>query len=77
MSTFRSILDSFREAALSCIGSPHSRTRQLAALRDLDAHLLSDIGLTRDEVNQGAALRAETPKQEARLVPIGRFSWKR
>ena len=77
MPSFRSILDSVREAAFCCIGSPHSRTRQLAALRDLDAHLLTDIGLTREEVQQGAALRTEMPKQEPRLVPIGRFSWKR
>jgi uncharacterized protein YjiS (DUF1127 family) len=77
MFSLRSILGGVREAALSCIGSPHSRARQLAALRDLDAHLLNDIGLTREEVRRGASLRAVMPNETPRLVPIGRFSWKR
>ena len=77
MSTLRAILDGVREAALCCIGSPHSRTRQLAALRNLDAHLLNDIGLTREEARRGNALRSVTPEQPPRLIAIGRFSWKR
>src|SRR3954452_15037565 len=60
MSTLRAILDGIREAALCCIGSPHSRTRQLAALRNLDAHLLKDIGITAEEAKQGAAWRTGT-----------------
>jgi phosphinothricin acetyltransferase len=37
-------------------GSPHSRIRQLAALRDLDARLLADIGVTRAQALQGRRL---------------------
>jgi uncharacterized protein YjiS (DUF1127 family) len=57
MVTLRSILDSLREAALCCIGSPDSRTRQLAALRNLDAHLLKDIGVTREEAHRATTAR--------------------
>ena len=56
MFSFRSILDEIRETALLCIGSPDSRTRQLAALRRLDAHLLKDIGLTPEEAREGHIL---------------------
>ena len=66
MFTFRSILDSLREFALSCTGSPHSRSRQLAALRKLDAHLLQDIGLTPEEVRRGDPLRALTAENRPR-----------
>ena len=66
MVTFRWILDSVREAALCSIGSPHSRTRQLAALRRLDAHLLADIGITPDEAERGAIWRAAPTEQAAR-----------
>ena len=58
MPTLRSILDAVREAALSFIGSPHSRSRQLAALRKLDAHLLKDIGLTPEEVERATIGRS-------------------
>ena len=66
MFTFRSILDSVREFALSCTGSPHSRSRQLAALRKLDAHLLQDIGLTPEEARRGDPLRAPATKDRPR-----------
>jgi uncharacterized protein YjiS (DUF1127 family) len=60
MFTLRSILDGIQEAALRCVGSPHSRTRQLAALRNLDAHLLLDIGLTVEEARRAVSHRAES-----------------
>lgn len=37
-------------------GSPWSRTRQRAALRNLDDRLLSDIGLTREQVLSGGPM---------------------
>ena len=77
MSTLRTVLEGIREAALYCAGSPHSRTRQLAALRKLDAHLLKDIGLTVEEAERGYRLRAATTQQGPRVVPLGRFTWNR
>ena len=68
MLTFRSILDALRETALSCIGSPHARSRQLAALRRLDDRLLKDIGLTVEEVKQ-ATLR-QTQRRPAADRPV-------
>jgi uncharacterized protein YjiS (DUF1127 family) len=59
-----SILDGLREFALNCTGSPHSRSRQLAALRRLDAHLLRDIGLTAEEAARAVSHRA-APRREA------------
>jgi len=53
-------------AWLSCIGSPHSRSRQLAALRRLDTHLLKDIGLTPEQV-QGAKALEDLPRSVARV----------
>jgi uncharacterized protein YjiS (DUF1127 family) len=61
MFTLRSIRDGIRELVLSCIGSPHSRTRQLTALRTLDAHLLNDIGITQEEASRGFALHKAAP----------------
>lgn len=73
MFAFKSILDGLREFGLCCIGSPHSRTRQLAALRKLDAHLLRDIGLTAEEavlgVSRCTAPRQDVPRQAAGLRP--------
>jgi hypothetical protein len=66
MLTFHSILDFLREFGLRCIGSPDSRTRQLAALRRLDAHLLKDIGLTREEAKLAIARRQPALKSEPR-----------
>jgi len=77
MLTLRSLLEEIRETALYCAGSPHSRTRQLAALRKLDAHLLNDVGLTSEEAERGYRLRAVTPQQPPRLVQLGRFTWSR
>lgn len=68
MPTLRSILDEIREVALSCIGSPHSRSRQLAALRKLDAHLLKDIGLTPEEVKRATIGRS--PIDRAPRQPV-------
>ena len=65
MSPFHTALDAVREFWLSCIGSPLSRSRQLAALSKLDAHLLKDIGLTPDEVRSGVPFGAAP----ARNVP--------
>ena len=69
MSIFASILDGLREFARNCTGSPHSRSRQLAALRRLDAHLLRDIGRTAEEaargVSYGTAPRPEAPRHDA------------
>ena len=67
MLTFRSILDGVQETWLSCIGSPHSRSRQLAALRRLDAHLLKDISLTPEQVREAKALE-DLPRP---VAPIG------
>ncbi len=77
MSTLRTILEVIRETALYCSGSPHSRTRQLAALRRLDPHLLRDIGLTTDEAKQGYRLRSVKPQQPATAVQLGRLTWNR
>jgi len=79
MLTFRSILDGFRELALTCTGSPHSKTRQLAALKRLDAHLLCDIGLTAEEAAGGVSYRVaprpEAPSSDARRSgPQGQVS---
>jgi uncharacterized protein YjiS (DUF1127 family) len=68
MATMRSILDSLRELALCCIGSPDSRIRQLAALRNLDAHLLQDIGITPEEARRAIARRAAAAEQTPRAV---------
>jgi len=76
MFTFRTILDGLREFALNCAGSPHSRSRQLAALRKLDAHLLRDIGLTAEEargVSHREATRSDAPRQTPQ-GQIGRAS---
>src|SRR5262249_7737145 len=73
MLTLRSILDGIHEFGLSCVGSPDSRSRQLAALRNLDAHLLNDIGLTAEEARQGfgpvAEAAKDAPHQAAGLRP--------
>jgi uncharacterized protein YjiS (DUF1127 family) len=69
MATFRSILDSLREIALCCIGSPDSRTRQLAALRNLDAHLLQDIGITPEEARRATASRMLEGEHTSRQTP--------
>jgi len=66
MFTLRSLLDGVRETWLSCIGSPHSRSRQLAALKRLDAHLLKDIGLTPEQVRRAKAL-GDLPPPAPRL----------
>jgi len=65
MSALHTILDAVREFWLTSIGSPHSRSRQLAALRKLDAHLLKDIGLTPDEARRGDPYGAP-PERDAR-----------
>jgi uncharacterized protein YjiS (DUF1127 family) len=65
MPTFDMILDFLREFGLRCIGSPHSRARQLAALQRLDTHLLKDIGLTPEEAKQ-AVTRRPAAKREPR-----------
>jgi hypothetical protein len=77
MFTLTTVLDGIREAALYCSGSPLSRTRQLAALRKLDAHLLCDIGLTADEARRGYALRASKGQTGPRLLAVGRLTWNR
>ena len=66
MQRFYSILDAVREFWLTCIGSPLSRARQLAALRKLDAHLLKDIGLSPEEVRRGDPFGAKPVKQAPR-----------
>jgi uncharacterized protein YjiS (DUF1127 family) len=71
MLTFHSILDFLREAGLRCTGSPHSRTRQLAALRRLDARLLKDIGLTPEEAKQAIA---RPPSRNRDKPPASRFA---
>jgi uncharacterized protein YjiS (DUF1127 family) len=73
MPTIDTILDALREFWLSCIGSPQSRSRQLAALQRLDAHLLKDIGLTADEARRGAPLNraaAKNAKPRAGAVAV-------
>jgi uncharacterized protein YjiS (DUF1127 family) len=42
-----------REIALYVAGHPRSRRRQLAHLKDLDDHLLADLGLSRTEAMSG------------------------
>jgi hypothetical protein len=66
MFSYRSVLDVLQEAVLCCIGSPNSRKRQLAALRNLDAHLLKDIGVTAEEAQQGVAWRTATTESPPR-----------
>ena len=66
MPTFDTILDFLREFGLRCIGSPHSRARQLAALQRLDAHLLKDIGLMPEEAKQAITARRPAAKPEPR-----------
>jgi uncharacterized protein YjiS (DUF1127 family) len=66
MPIFDTILDFLREFGLRCIGSPHSRHRQLAALRRLDAHLLKDIGLTPEEAQSAIARHRPVVKPEPR-----------
>lgn len=39
------------------VASPLSRKRQLETLRQLDDHLLNDIGITREEAQYGRARR--------------------
>lgn len=73
MSTFRLILDGLREFALNCTGSPHSRSRQLAALKRLDAHLLRDIGLTAEEAARAVSHRAAPRPETSRQAPQGRI----
>jgi uncharacterized protein YjiS (DUF1127 family) len=70
MFSSKSILESLREIALTCTGSPHSRTRQLAALRKLDAHLLADIGLTQEEASRGFALRNAATEERGMAVRL-------
>jgi uncharacterized protein YjiS (DUF1127 family) len=77
MLTLRTILDGIREAALSLSGSPHSRRRQQAALRNLDAHLLKDIGITPEEASRGTAMRAASSEGPPRRLAMGRFYWNR
>jgi L-amino acid N-acyltransferase YncA/uncharacterized protein YjiS (DUF1127 family) len=50
----KSILRALLEAGCHLAGSQHSRIRQLEALRELDDRLLADIGVTPDEVRNGA-----------------------
>jgi hypothetical protein len=66
MPSLDTILDFLREFGLRCTGSPHSRHRQLAALRRLDPHLLKDIGLTPEEAKSATAWRLPAPKTEPR-----------
>ena len=47
--TISSIKDILQEAARYLTASPHSRLRQLHALRELDDRLLADVGVTRRE----------------------------
>jgi uncharacterized protein YjiS (DUF1127 family) len=66
MTTFDTILGAVREIWLSCTGSPLSRSRQLAALRKLDTHLLADIGLTPDEARRGVPFGTTCAKDTPR-----------
>jgi uncharacterized protein YjiS (DUF1127 family) len=70
MVTLQTILDEVREFWLLCIGSPHSRSRQLAALRKLDAHLLEDIGLTPEELLGVKAVGPTRPGSPLRPRPF-------
>lgn len=52
-------------------GSPWSRTRQRAALRNLDDRLLSDIGLTREQVlSGGPMMKTAVEVRDAREADI-------
>lgn len=51
------VVATFQELWRYVIVSPQSRTRQLEALRQLDDHLLTDIGITREEAQYGHARR--------------------
>ncbi|MBX6324381.1 MAG: DUF1127 domain-containing protein, partial [Rhodospirillaceae bacterium] len=53
---WRWILGALREAWRCLTASPHSRRRQLEALRALDDRLLADIGLSRGEAEAGRLL---------------------
>jgi uncharacterized protein YjiS (DUF1127 family) len=75
MIVFRSILDGIREAGLWLTGSPHSRIRQRAALRNLDAHLLRDIGLTAEAARRGGAPDAGAAPESPR--PAGSLTARR
>lgn len=66
MFTLRSIPEALREFWLLCTGSPHSRSRQLAALRKLDGHLLKDIGLTPEDL-RGVKVLENLPRATAPL----------
>jgi uncharacterized protein YjiS (DUF1127 family) len=48
-----SLRDIWRELVRYLTGSPRSRLRQLAALRELDDRMLRDIGVTREEAWRG------------------------
>ena len=49
----RAVGDDVTELARYLAASPCSRIRQWHALRDLDDHLLADIGLSRSDVQPG------------------------
>ena len=66
MFSYRSVHAAIREFYLCCIGSPQSRSRQLAALRRLDGHLLKDIGLTPEAVERAQVL-ADPPRPAGSL----------
>lgn len=52
MSNWRFSIKRFlKESALYFMASPHSKIRQLNALRHLDDRLLMDIGVTRSEIS--------------------------
>lgn len=72
MLTFDTILDFLREFGLRCTGSPHSRHRQLAALRRLDAHLLKDIGLTPEEARSAIVRRQPALKRQTAAMDLRR-----
>jgi L-amino acid N-acyltransferase YncA/uncharacterized protein YjiS (DUF1127 family) len=65
----KSILSALLEVGRYLGGSRHSRIRQMAALRELDDRLLADIGVTPEEVRNGApAYRQATSAMVAGLV---------
>ena len=49
------LFDALYEVGRYFAGSPRSRLRQLATLRELDDHLLADIGVTRRDAQRGRA----------------------
>jgi uncharacterized protein YjiS (DUF1127 family) len=59
MLIIKSILSALVEVGRHLAGWQHSRIRQLAALRELDVRLLADIGVTPEEVRNGAPLIAK------------------